>query len=344
MNLENYYQYFSTRQFPRDAQVYLWDDTHFAIEKDGMVRVFLFNENECDEVTVFFKSQFDYIRVFENGHILTASKGEASVYYLGKLCHSFEYKPTCNLVSLHNAVKFIDVSNKTEIFFVGRPYKTASELVSTYLEMKDGFTILQGDGSDFESVFLKVQTKDASSAWYVFSPLEQKKTDFSVIRLPNETNQVELLKNGNFIVRFWSCFTSSPFGCALYDSKGTPLLSSVEEFGIMPLADKCHCVYQNALLVDENGSFIDEYRNELAVSKNGYKIYAYTIDYGSKNRKGFWPGKTFKLSNFKSNSDLFCFWNSGRFFMVPLSEEFFVPIKIHCDRQYAMRVKQVLGL
>lgn len=340
MNLDYYYRYFNERSFPLDTKVYLWDDTHFAIEKEGIIRIFLLEKYAWTEMMVFFKSQFDYIYVFENGHILTAARGEASVYYLGKLCHSFDYKPNCKLVSLNNAVTFTDVSDKTDIFFVGRLYKTASELVLTYLEMKEDFTILRGGRSDFGSVYLNIQTKSEASAWYVFSPLDQKKTDFAAIHLPKETNQVELLKNGNFIVRFWNNSSVSQYGCILYDFKGTPLLSSFEEFGIMPLADKCYCVYQDAFLVDENGHFIDEYRNELAISGNGYKIYAYTIDFGPKRKKGLWPGGSFKLLN----SYYFCFWNSNKFYLVPLWGSSSSPINIVCDQHYAMRVNQALGL
>ncbi|MBO5038908.1 MAG: hypothetical protein J6C85_05585 [Alphaproteobacteria bacterium] len=340
MNLDNYYRYFSSRCFPLGTKVYLFDDKHFAIDKDKSVRVFLLNnKNAMEELVVFFKSQFDYIYVFENGYILTAAGGKASVYNLDKLCDSFEYKSDCKLCFLNNAVMYTDKSGKKEISFMGSPDKTARELVSTYLGIKDGFDLLDASKSDFGNIYIKIQ-KDAQPVYLVFTPPAKNKNDFSIVHLPQEINKITLLKNGNFIVNFWSSSRSDNFGCTLYDSTGTALLSSVEEFGIRPLQDERHCVYQNALLVNENGSFIDEYRNELAISRNGYKIYAYTIDFGPEHQKGLWPGGRFQLSD----SDYFCFWQNGWFHLVPMWRYTSSPINIVCDKRYAFRIEHALGL
>lgn len=342
MNLNNYYQLFSKHNLPNGAKIFLFDETYFALEKDESLQVFRFNGKTWEEMVVFYKSAYDYLNVFESGYIVTAHEGKANVFYLGKLCHSFHYCHTYQgvypfLVFIKNTVMFSDVlTHKTDFLFMGSFGTTARELAQIYLRLKDDDDITNVAKSDAGNLYFKIN-RDNKILSFVLYPLEKLSKTYGVIELPKDTLTVEFLKNGNFIAHF-----GNSQGVCLYDFKGKPLLSSSQENGIFVLQDGYHCVYEDALIVSPTGKFVDEYRNELAVSRDGYKIYAYTIDYGSK--KGFWSGGAFKLFELTPDSDVFCFENNNRLYLVLLSELSSFPVPVSCDSLYRTRIKNALGL
>lgn len=327
--LLDYWNFFEKNQFSSDSELFIFQNGEFIVQDNEKA----ISYTAKGKVIKQFVGNRKAVHVFENSLVLIRNdSSQISLYSQNSLYSIRATDVQFNKMSYgRNCFIFNDEKRDVLLPFGDGAICMRKIVAEKFCLSDDDFDIKNVEVSPLYDVYLSVVTKNGGVQNFILvaKMKDNTITDFEVRMLPRNVREVYFLKNGNYILRYdYVSGTSLPIGCQLFTKDGELLISSDEDYGILDLGG-WYCKYQNALIIDPEGLIEDEYKGELAVSRNGVRIFPYKTLNLKTGMQGFWPGGKFKLFSRLYGGDIFCFWESNRFYLSDVDSSYKKDLKLY---------------